>query len=398
MSPVPASRDAAARAARTGQARDVVVVGAGLIGLAIGWRAAAAGLRVAIVDPRPAGAASDVAAGMLAPVTEAEYSGQPLLALNLASARRYPSFAAELAQASGRQLGYRQTGTLAVAVDADDRAELRELLAVHLELGLDSAWLSGREARALEPLLAPGISGALHAPGDHQVDNRLLAAALLVAAERAGADLWRCRASEVLLSGDRVIGVRLDDDGVLPAGQVVLAAGPWSGQLAGLPEPLRPPVRPVKGQILRLRLPAGHPGLLARTVRGTARGHHVYLVPRASGELVVGATTEEQPDTRVTAGAVYDLLRDAHQLVPGVSELTLAETAAGLRPGTPDNAPILGPAPVPGLVYATGHHRNGVLLTPITADAITEYLTTAVLPELAAPFTIDRFATAEVPA
>jgi glycine oxidase len=379
-------------------ARDVVVVGGGVIGLAIGWRAAAAGLRVAVVDPRPAGGASDVAAGMLAPVTEAEYDGRQLLALNLASARRYPSFVAELEEAAGLPAGYRQTGTLAVALDADDRTELRELLAFQLELGLDSSWLSGREARALEPLLAPAVSGALHVPGDHQVDNRLLSRALLAAADRSGVDLWRCRASEVLLSGDRVIGVRLDDDGVLSAGAVVLAAGCWSGALTGLPEALRPPVRPVKGQILRLRLPAGHPGLLGRTVRGTARGNSVYLVPRASGELVVGATVEEQPDTVVTAGAVYDLLRDARDLVPGVSELALVETAAGLRPGTPDNAPILGPAPVPGLVYATGHYRNGVLLAPVTADAITEYLTTGALPELAAPFTLSRFVPAEVPA
>jgi glycine oxidase len=376
-------------------ARDVVVVGGGLIGLAIGWRAAEAGLRVAIVDPRPAGGASDVAAGMLAPVTEVEYAGQPLLALNLASARLYPSFAASLEEASGRPAGYRQTGTLAVALDADDRAELRELLAFQRELGLDSAWLPAREARRLEPMLAPGVSGALHVPGDHQVDNRLLAAALLVAADRAGVDLWHCRASEVLLAGERVIGVRLDDDGVLPAGQVVLAAGCASGALAGLPEPLRPPVRPVKGQILRLR---GEPGLLGRTIRGTARGSHVYLVPRASGELVVGATTEERSDPVVTAGAVYELLRAAQALVPGVSELRLAETAAGLRPGTPDNAPILGPAPVAGLVYATGHYRNGVLLTPVTAAAITEYLTTGTLPALAAPFTLDRFARAGVPA
>jgi glycine oxidase len=383
-------------AAHRAAARDVVVVGGGVIGLAIGWRAAAAGLRVAIVDPRPAGGASDVAAGMLAPVTEAEYAGQPLLALNLAAARRYPSFAAELEEASGRPAGYRRTGTLAVAFDADDRAALRELLAFQEELGLDSAWLSGREARRLEPMLAPGVAGALHVPGDHQVDNRLLAAALLAAADRAGADLWRCRVSEVLLAGERVIGVRLDDDGVLSADHVVLAAGCWSGAFPGLPDAVRPPVRPVKGQILRLRLPAGHPGLLTRTVQGTARGTHVYLVPRASGEVVVGATVEEQPDTRVTAGGVYDLLRAAHALVPGVTELTLTETAAGLRPGTPDNAPILGPAPVPGLVYATGHYRNGVLLAPVTADAIAEYLTGGTLPALAAPFTLDRFA--EVPA
>ena len=377
-------------------ARDVVVVGGGVIGLAIAWRAAAAGLRVAVVDPRPAGGASDVAAGMLAPVTEAEYDGQPLLALNLESARRYPSFVAELEQAAGRPAGYRRTGTLAVALDADDRTALRELLAFQTELGLDASWLTGREARALEPMLAPGVSGALHVPGDHQIDNRLLAAALLSAADRAGVDLWRCRASEILRAGDRVIGVRLDDDGVLPAGAVVLAAGWWSGAFAGLPAALRPPVRPVKGQILRLRLPAGHPGLLGRTVRGTTRGNSVYLVPRSSGELVVGASVEEQPDTEVTAGAVYELLRDARDLVPGTSELVLAEASAGLRPGTPDNAPVLGPAPVPGLVYATGHFRNGVLLTPVTADAIAAYLTTGALPELAAPFTLDRFDPAEV--
>jgi glycine oxidase len=377
--------------------RDVVVVGGGLIGLAIGWKSARLGLKVAVVDPRPAGGASGVAAGMLAPVTEVGYDERALLALNLASARAYPAFVAELEEESGRPAGYRPTGTLSVALDADDRTALRELLAFQGELGLESSWLSAREARGLEPMLAPAVSGALHVPGDHSVDNRLLAAALLVAADRAGADIWRCRANEVLCSGGRAIGVRLDDDGVLSAGTVVLAAGCWSGTLPGLPDAARPPVRPVKGQILRLRLPAGHPGLLTRTVRGTVRGHHVYLVPRASGELVVGATVEEQADTVVTAGAVYDLLRDARELLPGVTELALAETTAGLRPGTPDNAPIIGPGPLDGLVYATGHYRNGVLLTPVTADAVAGYLTGGTLPEVAAPFTLDRFA-AVVPA
>jgi glycine oxidase len=225
----------------------------------------------------------------------------------------------------------------------------------------------------------------------------VFAAALLAAADRAGADLWRCRASQVLLAGHRVIGVRLDDDDVLSAGQVVLAAGCWSGRVGGLPTAALPPVRPVKGQILRLRVPAGHPGLLGRTVRGCTRNGHVYLVPRAGDEVVVGSTVEEQGfDTRVTAGAVYELLRDAHQVVPGVTELTLAEASAGLRPGTPDNAPILGPAPLPGLVYATGHYRNGMLLAPVTADAVTGYLTTGALPEVAAPFTVERFARQEV--
>lgn len=381
----------------TDPAHDVVVVGGGVIGLAVGWRAAAAGLRVAVVDPRPAGGATNVAAGMLAPVTEASYGEQALLSLCLASARRFPSFAAELAEVAGRPAGYRETGTLAVAADADDRAELRELHRFQTGLGLAARWLTGRECRALEPMLAPGVTGGLLVDGDHQVDNRVLAAALLAAADRTGVDLWRCRVSEVLLAGDRVIGVRLDDDDVLSAGHVVLAAGCWSARIGGLPPSLLPPVRPVKGQILRLRVPPGHPGLLGRTVRGTARGSHVYLVPRADGEVVVGATVEEQGfDTRVTAGGVYDLLRDARELVPGVTELTLAEASAGLRPGTPDNAPVIGPAPVPGLVYATGHHRNGMLLAPVTADVVTAYLTSGVLPEVAAPFTLDRFVREEV--
>ncbi len=378
-------------------AHDVVIIGGGVIGLAIGWRAAAAGMRVAIVDPRPVRGATDVAAGMLAPVTEAGYGEQALLALNLASARRFPSFVAELAEAAGRPTGYRETGTLAVAADADARTELRELHRFQTSLGLAAQWLSGGECRELEPMLAPGVTGGLLVAGDNQVDNRVFAAALLAAADRAGADLWRCRASRVLLAGGRVIGVRLDDDDLLSAGQVVLAAGCWSGRVGGLPAEVLPPVRPVKGQILRLRVPAGRPGLLGRTVRGCTRGGHVYLVPRAGDEVVVGSTVEEQGfDTRVTAGAVYELLRDAHQVVPGVTELTLAEASAGLRPGTPDNAPILGPAPLPGLVYATGHYRNGLLLAPVTADAVTGYLTSGELAEVAAPFTVERFARQEV--
>ncbi|HEX5495449.1 MAG TPA: glycine oxidase ThiO [Mycobacteriales bacterium] len=383
-------------------AADVVVVGAGVIGLAVAWRAACHGLRVTAVDPAPGLGASHVAAGMLAPVTELGYGEQDLLALNLVAASRYPSFVAEVEDAAGLSCGYRQSGTLAVAADADDRAELAALHEFQRSLGLAAQWLTGRECRALEPLLAPSVTGGLLVDGDHQVDGRRLAAALLVAADRAGVVLHRGRAS-VTVRGDRVTGVRLPDGTALPAGTVVLAAGCWSGQVDGLPAGALPPVRPVKGQILRLRVPPRFAPFLSRTVRGNTGGSHVYLVPREDGELVVGATSEERGfDTQVTAGAVYELLRDAHDLVPGLGELPLVETIAGLRPGSPDNAPVLGPGALDGLVLATGHHRNGILLTSVTAEVITELLVTGRLPELAAPFTLDRFGGApagrEVPA
>ncbi len=324
---------------------DVLVVGGGIIGLVTAWRAAQAGLATTVVDPQPGGGAARVAAGMLAAVTELHHGEQTLLGLNLASARRYPDFAAELSDRTGQDLGYRRCGTLAVALDADDRAHLRELHALHERSGLDSQWLTGRECRHLEPMLAPGVRGGLRVDGDE-----------------------------------------------LGAGQVVLAGGSWSGRLAGVPAEVLPPVRPVKGQVLRLTMPDRPGPFLSRTVRAVVRGSHVYLVPRESGELVIGATSEEMGwDTTVTAGGVYELLRDAHELVPGLTELPLTETLAGLRPGSPDNAPLLGPTGLDGLLLATGHHRNGVLLTPVTGDVMARVLTTGELPDEALPFTPRRF-------
>ncbi|MGW5904168.1 glycine oxidase ThiO [Streptomyces althioticus] len=371
---------------------DVLVVGGGIIGLVTAWRAAQAGLATTVVDPDPGGGAARVAAGMLAAVTELHHGEQTLLGLNLASARRYPDFAAELSDRTGQDLGYRRCGTLAVALDADDRAHLRELHALHERSGLDSQWLTGRECRRLEPMLAPGVRGGLRVDGDHQIDPRRLASALLTACERAGVTLHRAWAERLLVTGDRATGVVTADGGELGAGQVVLAGGSWSGRLAGVPAEVLPPVRPVKGQVLRLTMPDRPEPFLSRTVRAVVRGSHVYLVPRESGELVIGATSEEMGwDTTVTAGGVYELLRDAHDLVPGLTELPLTETLAGLRPGSPDNAPLLGPTRLDGLLLATGHHRNGVLLTPVTGDAMARVLTTGELPDEALPFTPRRF-------
>jgi glycine oxidase len=367
---------------------DVVVVGGGAIGLAIAWRAAGAGMAVTVVDERPGRGASWAAAGMLAPVTEVHYGERPLLALNLASAARWPGFAAEVEEVAGRPVGYRPGGTLAVARDADDNAALEDLYQLQLRCGLEVERLGSRECRRLEPGLHPSIRGGVLAAGDHQVDNRALVEALLVACQRAGVRMVEDRATELATEADRVTGVVLAGGGTAGGGSVVLAAGCWSGSLGGLAAEVLPPVRPVKGQLLYLRGPADQP-LCSRNVRGL----EVYVVPRGDGRVVVGATVEEQGfDTRVTAGAVGDLLRAALELLPDVAELELAETVTGLRPGSPDNAPMLGPAGPEGLVVATGHYRNGILLTPVTADAIAELLATGRVPELIAPFDPGRFA------
>ncbi|MGW0814700.1 glycine oxidase ThiO [Streptomyces viridiviolaceus] len=374
---------------------DVLVVGGGIIGLVTAWRAAQRGLATAVVDPEPGGGAAQVAAGMLAAVTELHYGEQTLLALNVASARRYPQFAAELTDLTGHDLGYRRCGTLAVALDADDRAHLRELHALQQRSGLESEWLTGRECRRLEPMLAPGVRGGLRVDGDHQIDPRRLAHALVAACERAGVVFHRVWADRLTVVRDRATGVVTADGTALEAEQVVLAAGSLSGRLAGVPDAVLPPVRPVKGQVLRLAMPRSHGPLLSRTVRAVVRGNPLYLVPRESGELVVGATSEELGwDTAVTAGGVYELLRDAHELVPGITELPLTETRAGLRPGSPDNAPLLGPTELPGLLLATGHYRNGVLLTPVTGDVMAHVLATGELPDEARPFTPRRFGAA----
>ncbi|HEY5023438.1 MAG TPA: glycine oxidase ThiO [Acidimicrobiales bacterium] len=373
---------------------DVVVVGGGVIGLASAWTMAARGMTVAVVDPEPGRGASWAAAGMLAPVSEVHHGEEPLLALTLASARRWPAFAAELTGAVGRPIGYRTSGTLIVAADDGDRAWAHELFAFQRQLGLGSQWLTGRQARQLEPGIAPGVRAGIWAPGDHQVDNRLLVGALLDAATGAGAALHRTLAAALECSGGTVSGVRLAGGPTLGAAAVVLAAGSWSGQLDGVPTHAAPSVRPVKGQILRL-LPSERAPVLTRTVRGIVQGSSVYLVPREDGTVVVGATVEERGfDVAVTAGAVYELLRDAHRVVPGITEMVLGEVTAGLRPGSPDNAPMVGRASGPGvdgLVVATGHYRQGILLTPITAQAVAAIVAGDEPPDELAPFGPGRF-------
>ncbi|MER7003446.1 glycine oxidase ThiO [Dactylosporangium sp. NPDC000555] len=326
------------------------IIGGGVIGLAIAFELLERGERdITVYDPDPTRGAGLVAAGMLAPAAEAVFGEEALQALMLESMRRWPGFAARLRERTGRPIGYRTEGTLLVALTADDQAEIDRLVGYYRRAGTPIEPLTGRQLREREPLLSPRVRGGAFAPGDHQADPRLLLGAL------RGLPL-------------RFVSQQVDELSTLRDDVIIVANGVGSASLTGLP------VRPVKGQLLRLR---GAEPLVRHVIRGVAAGRHVYLVPRADGELVVGATEEERgADTTVTAGGVLDLLRPAADLLPGVAELALAETLAGLRPGTPDNAPVLGPLPggPPGArtLVGTGHYRHGVLLSPVTAAALAD--------------------------
>jgi len=353
---------------------DVVVVGGGVIGLAVAWRAAEAGLAVTVVDPAHGRGSSWAAAGMLAPVAEAHFGEEALAALNVAAVRAWPGFAARLEARSGVPVHFRPDGTLLVAGDPSDRAATDRILAFHQAIGLAADRLDVRTCRTAEPLLAPGISGGVDLPDDHQVDNRAVVAALLAACRSAGAAVVADEVTMVQVGDGRVRGATLAGAGPLRCDAVVVAAGSRSGDLGGLPDALRPPVRPVRGVTVRLHAGAGVPRL-RRTVRALVHGRTCYLVPRDDGELVVGATMEERGnDMSVPLGGLVDLLDDARRVVPALDEYAVVETTSGLRPGSPDNGPMVGTTATRGLVVATGHFRNGILLAPLTADEVVRLL------------------------
>ncbi|CAN5362068.1 glycine oxidase ThiO [soil metagenome] len=370
---------------------DVVIIGAGVIGLSSALRCADAGLSVTLVDPAPGRGASWAAAGMLAPVAELHYGEDALLRLNLSSSERWPDWAASLAD-RGADVGYVPCGSLMVARDADDTAELRRLMDTQARLGLQVEWLRGREARQAKPPLAPSTHRAVRVAGDHQVDNRALVRGLQALAVDSPLITVRVgTVTAVTTAGDRATGVTLDDCGDLVADTVVLCAGAGSSAVEGLVG-LLPAVRPVKGQLLHLRSPSGP------LARANLRGLEVYIVNRPDGRIVVGATVEERGfDTQVTAGGVSELLRKAWELLPGIDECAFVEATAGLRPATPDNAPVIGRvAGLSGVVLATGHYRNGVLLSPLTADAVAALATGSPVPDEVAPFGPVRFDPAPV--
>jgi glycine oxidase len=366
----------------------IAIIGGGVIGLAIGWRLAPM-CPVAIFERDRVGrGASWAAAGMLAAGLETEPGEERLLALTQASQRMWPDFAREVEAASGAPIGYREDGTIAVALNRDDAERLRFTYEFQRGLGIALDWLTGAQVRAREPHLANAVAGVFSA-SDHAVDNRLLVGALHTALLRSGGIVHENAEAGLVIEGGRVRGVHVDGR-LVPADIVIVAAGAWSRAIDGLPEAARPPVRPIKGQMLALAMNADAPLL-----RHVVWAPKTYLVPRRDGRLVIGATVEERGfDTGITAGGLLALLEGAWRAVPAIEELPVLESWAGLRPGCRDDAPVIGPAPAEGLILATGHHRNGILLAPITAAAIAELVLSGRLPEAIRPFGLERFARA----
>ena len=379
-----------------GSKEQIIIIGGGVIGLGIGWQLVKAGCAVTIYERNRAGrAASWSAAGMLAPVAEVHFEEHKLLELGGISLRLYPEWVQELEVDSQMSVGFRQEGTLLVAVDRDDASLLQHFHESQRLLKLKVEWLTGAEARDIEPLLSPKITAAISCVDDHQVDNRLMVQALISAYQKAGGVLCENMPVERIEVRNGVARGVIVQDILHEADVIILAAGCWSGEIKGLSEDATPPIRPVKGQMLSLRMEAGiTPQKVIRTPRAKY-GTNAYLVPKGDGRLIVGATSEEMGfDTQLTAGGLFELLRSAWEAIPGIYDLPVLETWAGLRPGSRDNAPILGQTVFENLIMATGHYRNGILLTPVTAREISTLIMTGRTSETIAPFQLARFSEA----
>jgi len=369
---------------------DVAVVGAGVIGLSIAWRLALRGLSVAVFEQATAGAGASLAAtGMLAAAAEHEPGCHDLLALALESQRQWPQFRAALEAQSGHDIDFREDGTLVVALGRDEVERLRFRYDLHKRCGLSTRWLSGSEIRAMEPALRPSVAAGLYCATDHQVDPRLVIAALRAAYVAAGGRLIEhCAVSGVDLAGGRVVGLVVAT-GRCRASTVVLTAGAWTSDV--LPPGLTVPVRPLKGQALAVRT-TPDTGTLAHIVWT----EQIHLAPKGDGRLIVGATVEERGfDDAITAGGLYVLLEGARRAFPAIEEMAIDAVSTGLRPSSIDDAPILGATSIPGLALATGHHRNGYLLAPATAFAMEALVADGALPAMARPFGLDRFGSAD---
>lgn len=372
--------------------KNIDIIGAGVAGLAIGWRLRQAGYNVTIYERGRAGmGASHAAAGMLAASIEAEPGEDSLLRLNLEAQRMWPGFAEELRIATFLSVGYRESGTLFMAPEQDDLGHLEHRYEFLRARGLPIEWCEGSELQRREPYLRPRVRRALYSPHDHQADNRALTIALLQACKTSGITIReQTGIDEIVVENGVVTGLRSNDQ-LISTREVIICAGAWSSQIKGIPEECRPPVFPMKGQMLALQMDTRLP--LLKHVVWTPR---LYMVPRDDGRLIVGATMEDKGfDASLTGGGMLHLLRECWEILPGMEELPLVESWAGFRPTSRDDAPIIGPSGIKGLTYATGQHRNGILLTPLLADLVRDYIRDGQLPKLAQDFSMKRFMNAQ---
>ena len=370
----------------------VAVIGGGVCGLGVGWRLAAAGASVTVYDRGQAGRESTwAAAGMLCPQMELRPEEESISLLGRESMTRWRGFVADLEADSDIPLHYRDEGTLFISADHDAAEQLRFLHDHQIELGMPVEWLTGDEVRDREPYISHNVVAGLVCLEDHHLDCRGLVRGLAEALVRRGGELRENTMVEgVVADGASVQGVRVDG-ALVEADAVVVAAGTWSGMLDGLDPSLKPPVRPVKGQMIMLRQP--EPRVLDHCLWARSSRDFCYMTPKADGTLLIGATVEEVGYNKdVTAGAVLDLLRAAWGVLPSVYEMPIVETWAGLRPASRDGAPILGRTEVEGLFMATGHFRNGILFAPVTADDVAHAVMTGETTETIAPYGIGRFA------
>jgi glycine oxidase len=365
---------------------DVAVVGGGVMGCAVALRLSQRGISVTVIERGIPGAeASRAAAGILGPQWESESSG-PLLDLGLKSRALYPGFASELREIAGIDVGYRGSGLIDLALTEEDERVLTRRRAWQVAHGLRAELLTEGELKRLEPRLGPGGRLGLLLPDEGHVHARALSQALSQAAAIAGARFLQGRyVRRVVVSSGRVTGVELDGE-TLSAGAVVLCAGSWSSLVEGGGVPA-PAVRPARGQMVAIET---RPPLFRHVLVAHGRG---YLVPRADGVALAGSTLEMVGFRKeVTVAGLHDILGLARALVPDLGAAPVAETWSNFRPYTPDGRPIIGATAVEGLLVATGHHRCGILLTPVTAQVITELVTTGRSSLDLAPFAAARFA------
>ena len=350
----------------------VLIIGGGIIGLSIAWRLIDIGKKVVIVDKRNFGKeASWAAAGMLSGRLDLKPSEKKLLPIFEKSHCAWPKFAQELENESGKSIGYRKEGTLMIACDINEEQKLRNNYNFLKNNKVNVTWLSGNKIREKEPYVSNKVLSGYFSSEDHHVNNRYILDALITILKKNKNNCIfkeNTEVEKIITEKDKVIGVKTKNE-MIKTEEIVICSGAWTNKIKNI-ELKEAPIRPVKGQMVCLKMPKENSLLKHILWR-----ENVYLVPRDNSDLIIGATEEEMGfDKNLTAGGIFNLLKIAREVLPAIEDLSIVESWSGLRPTTRDDAPIIGPSKkLKGLIYATGHHRNGILLAPLTSHAIKNY-------------------------